>query len=187
MCSRCGRLGLACVLFGMHDDVGAVERKPAPGWMAWWLRAAAVYNVVWGAAVVLFPAWTLGLLGIAVDAGDGSVIEGLLGMIGEASGETTGYSASSVLVVVWQCVGMIVGVYGVGYWVAARDVYRHWPIVLVGLLGKLFGPIGFVDAVVVRGVLPSSFGWTLLTNDLIWWVPFGLMLLGARRASRGGS
>lgn len=40
---------------------------------------------------------------------------------------------------IWQCVGMIVGVivgvYGIGYLVAASDPRRHWPIVLVGLLG----------------------------------------------------
>ena len=34
---------------------------------------------------------------------------------------------------IWQCVGMIVGVYGVGYLVAASDPLRHWPIVLVGM------------------------------------------------------
>jgi len=147
----------------------------APGWMGWWLRAAAVYNVVWGLAVGLFPSVTLGWLGVEVGAG--SVIESSLGLVGGDS-ET---QAEGVLVVVWQCVGMIVGVYGVGYWVAARDAYRHWPIVLVGLLGKIFGPIGFVDAVLIREVLPLSFGWTILTNDLLWWAPFTMMLLGARR------
>lgn len=139
------------------------------------------------------PAWTLGLLGIAVNPGDGSVIEGMLGMLDQPDADAVDqqsnitepvYTASSVLVVVWQCVGMIVGVYGVGYWVAAKDCYRHWPIVLVGLLGKLFGPIGFVDAVLVRGILPASFGYTIITNDLIWWIPFTLMLVGARRAHR---
>ena len=41
---------------------------------------------------------------------------------------------------------MIFGVYGVGYAVAATAPLRHWPIVLVGLLGKLFGPVGFIAA-----------------------------------------
>lgn len=154
-------------------------------WMRRWLQAAAIYNILWGITVVLFPATTLSVLGITIDPGDGSLIEGLLGIVGEADPDRDSYATSSVLVVVWQCVGMIVGVYGVGYWVAARDAYRHWPIVLVGLLGKLFGPIGFIDAVIVRGILPASFGWTLLTNDLIWWVPFSLILLGAWRSARG--
>ncbi len=63
----------------------------------------------------------------------------------------------------WQCVGMIVGVYGVGDLVAASDPNRHWPIVLVGLLGKVFGPIGFVSAA-TRGNLPWLMGWTILNQ-----------------------
>jgi hypothetical protein len=39
---------------------------------------------------------------------------------------------------IWQCVGMIVGVCGIGYLIAATDSRTHWPIVLVGLLGKVF-------------------------------------------------
>jgi small multidrug resistance pump len=73
---------------------------------------------------------------------------------------------------------MIVGVYGIGYACAASDPLRHWPIVLVGLLGKLFGPLGFLMAV-LKGELPWRFGALLLTNDLIWWVPFGLILYHA--------
>jgi hypothetical protein len=83
----------------------------------------------------------------------------------------------------WQCIGMIVGVYGIGYAIAAFDPWRHWPIVLVGLLGKLLGPIGLAQAV-AEGTLPLAFGWTNLTNDLIWWVPFGLILWRVYRAPR---
>ena len=46
----------------------------------------------------------------------------------------------------WQCIGMIVGVYGIGYLAAAADPLGHWPITLVGFLGKMFGPIGFAGA-----------------------------------------
>jgi AhpC/TSA antioxidant enzyme len=80
----------------------------------------------------------------------------------------------------WQCIGMIVGVYGVGYVIAGFDPLRHWPIVLVGFLGKIFGPIGFLDAL-MRGVFPLKFGWTIVTNDLIWWIPFFLILRAAYR------
>lgn len=125
------------------------------GWMRGVLLAAAAYNVVWGAFVVLFPFALFRLLGM----------------------ELPNYPQ------IWQCVGMIVGVYGVGYTIAALDPLRHWPIVLVGLLGKILGPIGFLAAV-ARGELPVSFGLTILTNDLIWWVPFALILLGAYRHTR---
>ena len=68
-------------------------------------------------------------------------------------------------------------VYGVGYLAAATNPYKHWPIVLVGLLGKVLGPIGFFSAA-LSGTLPWSWGVTIITNDLIWWAPFGLILYG---------
>ncbi|MEM1422671.1 MAG: peroxiredoxin-like family protein [Planctomycetota bacterium] len=125
----------------------------APSWTRKWLIAAGIYNLVWGAAVVLFP-----------------------NLLFEATG-----IESPVYPQIWQCVGMIVGVYGIGYLVAARDSRRHWPIVLVGFLGKIFGPIGFAQGV-FTGELPWQFGLTIPTNDLIWWIPFGLMLWDAARA-----
>ncbi len=129
----------------------------APRWMWGWLIAAGVYNLLWGVVVVLFPDALFEFAGL----------------------EPMRYPS------VWRCVGMIVGVYGVGYLAAARDPLRHWPIVLVGFLGKVFGPIGFVFAA-GSGELPWAFGVTLLTNDLVWWVPFGLILLRARRAGVSG-
>jgi hypothetical protein len=140
----------------------AVQRPSgAAPWMGWVLRAAGVYNLLWGGLVVLAPHAVFDLLGAPRLEGAG--------------------------VAVWQCVGMVIGVYGVGYWCAAGDPLRHWPIVLVGLLGKIFGPIGFVDAALIRGVFPVQFGWTILTNDLLWWLPFGLILLAARRAHTAGA
>src|SRR5260370_484740 len=61
---------------------------------------------------------------------------------------------------------------------------RHWPIVLVGLLGKILGPIGFADAV-VHGRLPLNVGWTILMNDVIWWIPFGMILYAAHEKHLG--
>ncbi len=131
---------------------------PDPRWMGRWLAAAGIYNLLWGAVTIAAPERTLRLLGV----------------------ETVSSEASPQL---WACIGMIVGVYGVGYLIAARNPTRHWPITLVGLLGKLFGPIGFVVAA-SQGQLPWSMGWTLLTNDLLWWAPFTLILLHAARANR---
>ena len=119
------------------------------------LWIAAGYNVLWGAWAVLFPLAAFSLVGMA----------------------PPNYPQF------WQCIGMIVGVYGVGYGCAARDPYRHWPIVLVGLLGKVFGPLGFLMAV-LKGELHWTFGYLLLSNDLIWWIPFGLILLGTIQSYR---
>ena len=116
------------------------------------LKAAAVYNLVWGAVAIAFPMLLFKLVGMD---------------------PLPNYPE------LWQCIGMIVGVYGIGYWIASSDPVRHWPIVLVGLLGKIFGPIGFVQAVLADR-FPLAMGLTILTNDLIWWVPFSLILLNAK-------
>ncbi|MEM0913625.1 MAG: alkyl hydroperoxide reductase [Planctomycetota bacterium] len=129
----------------------------SPRWMSWCLGLAAAYNLAWGAWVVLLPNQFFALAGM----------------------EPPLYPT------IWQCVGMIVGVYGIGYAIAATDPARHWPIVLVGLLGKVAGPIGYVDAAFVRGTLDPGFGITIPTNDLIWWVPFFLILHHAWRVNRG--
>jgi hypothetical protein len=130
----------------------------APKWMSRVLALAATYNLIWGAWVILRP----------------------LDLFHLADAPPPLYPS------IWQCVGMIVGVYGIGYAIAARDPYRHWPIVLVGLLGKLLGPIGFVWMLATTNVgdpgrLPISWGWTLVTNDLVWWIPFASILYFAGR------
>src|SRR5262245_23618642 len=125
-----------------------------PRWIVCSLRTAAIYNLVWGAWVILFPAalWTWLNL------------------------PPPNYPA------LWQCIGMVIGVYGVGYWIAARDPARHWPIILVGWLGKVLGPIGMLRAS-LGGDLPWSFGLVNVWNDLIWWWPFTAALYYAWRAN----
>lgn len=137
-------------------ETGTEHRPPA--WARIWLRAAAIYNVLWGAAVVLFPNLLFTLCGMA----------------------PPNYPE------IWQCVGMIVGVYGLGYWIAAGDSRRHWPIVLVGFLGKAFGPIGFAMSI-IKGSLPPAFALTTVTNDLIWLIPFALILKDAYTSERSKS
>lgn len=72
--------------------------------------------------------------------------------------------------IVCQGMGMVIGVYGIGYWIASCNPIRCWPIVLIGLLGKLFGPIGFFVDYSQQNV-PFAFFYTLVTNDFIWWIP----------------
>ncbi len=116
------------------------------------MKIAAVYNIIWGAWVVLFPLQFFSLTGMA----------------------------EPVHPMIWQGMGMVIGVYGLGYWWSAANPVKHWPIVAVGFLGKIFGPLGFVFNY-LNDVVPGSFGYTLITNDLIWWVPFGLILNEARK------
>ena len=125
----------------------APTRSPALTIAKVTLVIAAVYNILFGAWAVLLPASAFDLAGL----------------------EQPNYPE------LWQCIGMIVGVYGIGYAIAARDPIRHWPIVFVGLLGKILGPIGFLGAV-IQDRVPLQAGLIILTNDLIWWPGFGIAL-----------
>jgi hypothetical protein len=120
------------------------------------LWAAAIYNLAWGGFVVLYPELPFRWAGMP----------------------PPNYPE------LWQCIGMMVGVYGVAYALAARDPIRYWPIVLAGLLGKILGPIGFLHAA-LAGRLPWRAGWTIVSNDLIWWLPFAAMLAAAAWRRRG--
>jgi small multidrug resistance pump len=51
----------------------------------------------------------------------------------------------------------------------------------VGFIGKVLGPLGMVYAV-SSGQLPFVFAWNNITNDVIWWIPFFLILRGAYNA-----
>ncbi len=131
--------------------------EPRRTWYRWSFWIAAAYNVLWGTTVILLPAWTLSLVGIETDA------VGLL---------------------LWQCIGMFVGVFAVGYHALARQPERYAPFLWIALIGKICGPIGFVYGAFYLGVLPRSLGWTILTNDLIWWpiwIPFAVETLRRRR------
>lgn len=124
----------------------------APGWMKLTLILAGIYNLAWGIITVVWPElyFTFSKM------------------------EVNNYPE------IWQCVGMIVGVYGIGYLIAAFHPYKHWPIVFVGLLGKVLGPIGFVNAH-YKGTFTLAAGLTNITNDLIWWIPFTIILVKANR------
>lgn len=120
----------------------------SPQWMRTCMRLAAIYNILWGAWVVLFPNHFFSLVGM----------------------EQLNHP------MVWQGMGMVIGVYGIGYWFSSYDPMRHWPIILIGFMGKIFGPIGFSFNYFILESVPFSFFFTLITNDFLWWIPFFLIL-----------
>lgn len=83
----------------------------------------------------------------------------------------------------WQGIAMLVGVFGVGYGIAAFNPVRHWPLVLVGMISKVLSPLGMAGAW-LKGELPGAFALTCLPNDVLWWLPFGLILRHAWRQYR---
>lgn len=116
-----------------------------------WFLAAAIYNLVWGVAVILFPRLPFRLLGIDLPQPDALAIQ------------------------FWQCIGMFVMVFAIGYWALWRDPERYAIFAVIALLGKIFGPIGFVWGW-WQGIMPGQVGLTILTNDLLWWPAFGLFV-----------
>ena len=119
------------------------------------LLAAGVYNLLWGTIAVAAPNAMFHWVGATLP----------------------NYPQ------LWQGIGMIVGVYGVGYAIPTFDPLRHWPVILVGFLGKVFGPIGFLQAI-LQGVWPWKMLWINVFNDLIWIVPFALILRAAYTQGR---
>ena len=120
---------------------------PASPWRTvcrYTFAAATVYNLVWGVAVILFPQTGLDAVGVHTDA---------------------------IGLQFWQCIGMFVLVFAIGYAYAAVDPERYAPFILTAALGKLFGPVGFAYGY-LTGKLPGSLGWALVFNDLIWWPVF---------------
>lgn len=125
------------------------DTHPTPAWMRITLRLAAVYNAGYALVLALFPQQIFQWLHMP--------------------------PTPSVMV---RCIGMLVGVYAIGYWVAASHPLRWWPLVLVGIVGKSLGPIGFLICV-YTGELPWHAGWMNVTNDLIWLPPFIAIVIAA--------
>ena len=104
-----------------------------------WFYAAAIYNAVWGAAVVLFPGALLRMANVNAAGAQPFV----------------------------QVMGMMVGVYAYGYYLLAREPQRYSGFIWIALAGKTFGPLGFIYSA-WTGALPWSFGWINVFNDVIW-------------------
>jgi len=109
--------------------------------------AAAVYNVLWGLYAGLDPQWVFRMADMPPMQHP----------------------------VVFACVGMVIGVYGVVYAEVARRPERGFMLAAVGMAGKVLGPIG-LGFMIAIGAWPPKTLWVIVTNDLIWWVPFGLYL-----------
>ena len=79
---------------------------------------------------------------------------------------------------IFACMAMVVGLYGIVYLEVSRVPERGWLLAAVGLVGKILGPIGLAN-LIWTGQWPPATLVLCLTNDFIWWIPFGLYLYDA--------
>jgi hypothetical protein len=84
----------------------------------------------------------------------------------------------------WQLVGAIVAVFGGSLVAAAGNPVKHWRIVFIALLKFSAGIVGFGLALFHQEI-PLHTAWIMVMDDLIWWVPFAVMLWTCVRALTG--
>lgn len=133
----------------------AHEAAP-PRWPVVWLILGGIHSIVWGLGIILMP-------------GPASAIYGL--------------SAPPHDLFLWQGTGLVIVLFGTGYLIAASSPFHHWAVVLIGLLAKVLGPIGMLVAV-LRGEVSANVLWLLPVNDVIWWIPFSIIVVrGIRRTA----
>ena len=111
---------------------------------------AGIYNIVWGIWSSLDPQWLFRVAGM----------------------EPLNHPQ------IFACLGMVIGLYGILYLEVARVPERGWLLAAVGLTGKVLGPIG-LGVLIATGEWPWRTLVLCLTNDFIWWIPFGLYLRDA--------
>lgn len=112
--------------------------------------AAGLYNILWGLYAVIDPQWLFRF----------------------AKMQNENHPQ------VFACLGMVLGLYGILYLEVARIPDGGWVIAAVGLAGKVLGPVGLAR-LIWTGIWPVRTGILCVTNDLIWWIPFGLYLYDA--------
>lgn len=122
---------------------------PRP-WMQYLLLAAGIYNVIWGSIAFIKPNYFLSQLHI--DFANSGTIS--------------------------KAVGLLEIVFGLAYLMASQKPFKHWLIIFVGFIVK-FG-ISIIYLInMYKGQAPSQMLVMITANDIIWLLPFGLILYRA--------
>jgi hypothetical protein len=117
--------------------------------------AAGAYNILWGSYAVADPQWFFRLTGLPL----------------------------SNTPQIFATLAMVLGLYGILYLDVARRPAHGWLVAAVALTGKVLGPLGLAWQV-LTGAWPPGTIILVLTNDLIWWIPFACYLRDAWPAFR---
>ena len=131
-------------------------RCETPCWMRKVLLAAAIYHIGFAIWANCWPHLWFDLLGIA--------------------------RPNHVLL--WRGVGMIIGVMGLGFLLAAKNPIHHWLPVLIGFAKFTFGIAGF-GMEIYQKEIPLHSIWIMAVDDLVWWLPFAAILWATLRAHSG--
>jgi small multidrug resistance pump len=124
----------------------------SPRWHCITLVVAGLQCLIWGVFIILWPA---------------------------KSSLAYGFAQPPAELFLWQGTGLVIVLFGIGYVIASTNPLQHWLIVLIGLLGKSLGPIGMAWSV-YHGQVSSNVLYLIPINDLIWLIPFGLILQRVR-------
>lgn len=128
------------------------DQKPLNPWMYLLLKFAGGYNLLAGASMILFYHEGFKLLGIP----------------------------KPDIALPIQLVGLLVGLFGIGYLMVERAPIENRNILLLGFLSKLLGPLLAVGYI-FKGELPPTMLPVLFLADTVYLLPFWLIY---RRASQ---
>ncbi|WP_226874595.1 hypothetical protein [Microbispora sitophila] len=112
--------------------------------------AAGVYNIASGAYAAMDPQWLFRFAGMPLQNQPQ----------------------------IFTTLGMVLALYGVLYLDVALRPERGFLIAAVGLAGKILGPLGWLW-LFSTDQWPVSSGILVVTNDLVWWIPFVVYLVDA--------
>ncbi len=75
----------------------------------------------------------------------------------------------------WQYMGLIKGVFGIAYLIAAINPYKHWVVVFAGFTVKLLACMGYL-CLYASGDLDAGYAHVILIGSVIW-LPFFAVIL----------
>ena len=125
---------------------------PLRPWMFWLLVFAGCYNLLVGLTLTAFYHEAFRTLGLP----------------------------KPELMLFVQLVGILVGLFGVGYLIVARNPLENRNVLLLGFLSKALGTLVGLGYVAL-GKVPMSFFVLLIFSDIVYLPPFAVILRRLRR------
>jgi peroxiredoxin/uncharacterized membrane protein len=123
-----------------------LKNKPS-----WWIKAvlltAAVYSFIWGILIVVYPSL----------------------LFRSNALETPNY------IFLWQTLGLAELIFGIGLFIASFAPFRHWALIFLALLFKIFASVIYFNSAFDNENLWSLTNYIFIDN-IIWVVPFAMIL-----------